>query len=65
MVTKNGIKLKQIMKNLINWSELSRLLTNGDRGNIRSNKTGKKYKKIVDDLLKRLKEWKDFWSLKS
>ena len=53
------------MKNLINWSELSRLLTNGDRGNIRSNKTGKKYKKIVDDLLKRLREWKDFWSLKS
>ena len=34
------------MKNLINWSEVSRLLTN-DRTAIRSDYKGKKYKEVV------------------
>ena len=44
------------MNNLINWSEVSRLLTS-DRTSIRSHYSGKKYKKKVD----RLKKLVDLW----
>jgi hypothetical protein len=44
------------MNNLINWSEVSRLLTN-DRTHIRSDYNGKKYKRKID----RLKRLVDLW----
>ena len=44
------------MNNLINWSEVSRLLTS-DRTSIRSNYNGKKYKRKID----RLKRLVDLW----
>ena len=44
------------MNNLINWSEVSRLLT-GDRTTIRSNYSGKKYKKKIDRLKKLIEVW--------
>ena len=37
------------MNNLINWSEVSRLLT-GNRTHIRSDYNGKKYKRKIDRL---------------
>ena len=46
-------------KNLINWSELSRFLTRGDRGAIRTNKIPKKYKDKVDVLLKAVVGWEN------
>ena len=46
------------MVNLINWSEVSRLLTN-DRTSIRSDYNGKKYKRKID----RLKKIIDLWIL--
>ncbi len=45
------------MSKLINWSEVSRLLTN-DRTAIRSDYSGKKYKEQVDQLKRLVKEWK-------
>jgi hypothetical protein len=45
------------MKKLINWSELSRYITGGDRNGIRANKIPKKHKKAIDLLLHYLKEW--------
>jgi len=47
-----------LMDNLINWSEVSRLLTN-DRTAIRSDYSGKKYKRKID----RLKRLVDLWIL--
>nr|AKH47498.1 hypothetical protein [uncultured marine virus] len=44
------------MNNLINYSEVSRLLTN-DRTAIRSDYNGKKYKRKID----RLKRLVDIW----
>lgn len=41
---------------LINWSEVSRLLTN-ERSQIRSGYSGKKYKKAIDRLRKLLALW--------
>ena len=46
------------MDNLINWSEVSRLVTN-DRTAIRSDYSGKKYKRKID----RLKRLVDLWIL--
>ena len=39
------------MNNLINWSEVSRLLTS-DRTAIRSNYSGKMYKEVISDIKK-------------
>ena len=47
---------KQDINTLINWSEVSRLLTN-DRTAIRSDYNGKKYKRKID----RLKRLVDLW----
>ena len=44
------------IKELINWGELSRMLT-GDRMNIRKNRVPKKYKESVDSLIKYLEDW--------
>jgi len=44
------------MNNLINWSEVSRLLTN-DRTQIRNDYNGKKYKHKIE----RLKKLVDLW----
>ncbi len=44
------------MHNLINWSEVSRLLTS-DRTHIRSDYKGKKHKRKID----RLKRLVDLW----
>lgn len=42
------------MSNLINWSEVSRLLT-GDRVQIRADYNGKKYKEVTTDIKKQEK----------
>ena len=39
------------MKTIINWSELSRYITKGDRNCIRSNKIPKKHIKEIDKLI--------------
>lgn len=44
------------IKELINWGELSRMLT-GDRMNIRKNRIPKKYEKSVNELVKHLEQW--------
>lgn len=44
------------IKKLINWSEVSRLLT-GDRTQIRANYSGKKYKAKISHLLKSVEQW--------
>lgn len=44
------------MKDLINWHELSRILSSNGQ-NIRPNKIPKKYEKKVNRLLKILEEW--------
>ena len=44
------------MDNLINWSEVSRLVTN-DRTAIRSDYSGKKYKRKIDRLKKIIDSW--------
>jgi len=46
-------------KKIINWSELSRLLTRGDRGGIRANHIPKKYKSRIDELLKLIEDWQN------
>ena len=38
------------MEKLINWSELSRLITGGDRNCIRANKIPKKHREALDKL---------------
>lgn len=43
-------------KNLINWGELSRLLS-GDRGNVRRNRIPAKYQNDVNRLIKLVGEW--------
>ena len=43
-------------KELINWKEVSRILSGSDNS-IRSNKCPKKYKKKVDRLIKILEVW--------
>jgi hypothetical protein len=46
------------MEKLINWSELSRMVTRGDRNGIRSNKIPKKHIEALDRLFeKELPEW--------
>lgn len=47
------------MEKLINWSELSRFLTKGDRNGIRANKIPKKYQRKVDELIKFIRDWKE------
>ena len=44
------------MNNLINWSEVSRMLT-GDRTAIRSNYSGKKYKLKIERLKRLVRLW--------
>jgi len=44
------------MKNLINWSEVSRLLTS-DRTAIRSDYSGKRYKRKIDRLKRLVALW--------
>jgi len=51
------------MTNLINWSEVSRLLTN-DRTAIRADYSGKKYKRKVERLKRIIKLW-EWWALRS
>lgn len=45
------------MKKLLNWSELSRHITGGDRNCIRGNKVPLKYEKTIDLLIKYLRRW--------
>jgi hypothetical protein len=46
------------MRKLINWSELSRYITGGDRNCIRAKKIPKKHLKALDKLFKEdLAEW--------
>ena len=44
------------MNNLINWSEVSRLLTN-DRTALRADYSGKKYKRKIDRLKLLIRLW--------
>ena len=46
------------MEKLINWSELSRFLTDGSRGGVRSKQIPGKHKKKVEELLKFIEDWK-------
>ena len=46
-------------KKIVNWSELSRFLTRGDRGGIRANNIPEKHKTKVDELLKLIENWKN------
>lgn len=46
------------MEKLINWSELSRFLTDGSRGGVRSKQIPEKHKKKVEELLKFIEDWK-------
>jgi len=45
-------------KNLINWSNLSRLLTGG-KESVRANRVPEKHKKQVDELLKSITDWQE------
>jgi len=46
------------MDKLINWSEVSRMITKGNRGCIRSERLTKKYIKELDKLfLEQIPEW--------
>lgn len=47
---------KQIVEDLINWSELSLLLT-GNKNNIRKNRIPKKHSETVDRLLATVTLW--------
>ncbi len=49
-------KSKYVMNNLINWSEVSRLLTS-DRTNIRADYNGKKYHRKIERLKKLVNLW--------
>lgn len=51
------------MKKLINWSELSRLITKGDRNCIRSSKIPAKHQPAVNDLLRIIKDWAERWGV--
>jgi len=42
---------------LINWSEVSRFVVQGDRNGIRTNKVPKKHQQTIDDLMKRIEHW--------
>jgi len=44
------------IKELINWGELSRLLS-GDRMNIRKNRIPKKYEAATNSVIKHLQDW--------
>jgi hypothetical protein len=44
-------------KNLINWSELSRAITKGDRNGIRMNKIPIKHQAKVERLIKLIEKW--------
>ncbi len=44
---------------LINWSELSRYLTKGDRNGIRKNKKPLIYQQKINKLLEYVKEWQE------
>ena len=44
-------------KNLLNWSELSRVITKGDRNGIRSYKIPKKHQVKVERLIKLIDKW--------
>jgi len=45
-------------KNLINWSNLSRLLTGG-KESVRMNRVPKRQKPQVDELLKLITDWQE------
>ena len=45
---------------LINWSELSRLITKGDRNGIRPNKIPKKHEAKVRRLQKLIEAWQEW-----
>lgn len=51
-----GIDKKKNMNNLINWSEVSRLLT-GNRTAIRSDYSGRKYRRKINRLIKLINLW--------
>lgn len=46
------------MEKLINWSELSRFVTKGDRNGIRANKIPKKHQAKITRLLNLIEDWK-------
>ena len=45
-------------ENLINWSELSRFLSKGDRNGIRKNKFPEVHRKNVESLIEVIQQWK-------
>lgn len=49
--------MKRDTSKLINWGELSRLLS-GNRQSIRKNRIPKRYKNRVERLIKMIEEWK-------
>lgn len=54
-------KKSLVMNKLINWSELSRHITGGDRNCIRANHIPVKYKGKVNRLIKLIEAWQK-WS---
>jgi len=44
-------------KNIINWSELSRFLTKGDRTGVQKNRIPKKYLSRIRRLIKLINDW--------
>jgi len=52
------------MNNLINWSEVSRLLTD-DRTHIRANYSGKKYARQINGLKRLIEFWVRWQKIKT
>jgi len=53
---KNDINAIDVHK-LVNWSELSRAVTKGDRNSIRPTKCPKKHKEKIHELFSFLEKW--------
>lgn len=49
------------MSKIFNWSEISRLLTKGDRGGIRRSYKGKRYKEAVEEIKEFENNWINKW----
>lgn len=51
-------------KKLLNWSELSRMITRGDRNGIRANKIPEKHKTKVTKLIRLIIKWQEWAGIK-
>lgn len=58
MIKKSTQKPKFPKESLINWSEVSKLLT-GNKENLRENRVPKKHEQDVNQLLYYVKSWKE------